>query len=521
MASIKEMWNAALEFASFGWPVVPLYGVNSDGRCMCKNKGCQSQGKHPALKGWQNEASTDRATIDTWFGDPSSWPKKPVNVGIVLGPRSGLISIDVDTSSGKNLLVHGIFDGRIPRTKCFRTGGGGEQFLFHYREDLPGGANNPRLDGIDLKLGHGQRGSMSVMPPSQSGKGIYTWIDSESDVAELPDEAAAAICELLGADLTGKPTQPRNVSHWERIERGVSEGERHNAMLSYSGKLLSLFGELTDISIRSAWAGLRETNQRNTPPLPEVELKKIFDDVLEMDRFRRLKEDSEWGFDPEALPSNGHSASVSINSSEAKAEAKINGIVIPRNQWSAEYWSLTEYDSDPPWYRLQRKDCESAIWLNCKDLKSYSKVHTAMMEIGIFLPIKHKNWGKFVGILWESRKVETAPAGLDERRAILDSISSIFRRAKRSQFGASCGCIKGVDEDFIYFCFSELLKEVSDVVAVTRPLLSQIMNRLGMVRIQKDGVRLHSVSKNSLPGLDMDSTSVQIDTLAATNSPKT
>src|SRR4051812_30439408 len=83
-----------VELAARGWPVFPVHSVN-DGRCSCrKGSACRDPGKHPRVKGWEQEATTDGAVIGRWS---AKWPG--CNWGLATGPAT-LVVIDTDTSRG-------------------------------------------------------------------------------------------------------------------------------------------------------------------------------------------------------------------------------------------------------------------------------------------------------------------------------------------------------------------------------------------------------------------------------------
>jgi hypothetical protein len=72
--------NAPAELAAFGWPVIPLHSpVN--GRCSCGDRDCRSVAKHPRTLHGLTGATTDRVTIERWWG--RIWPD--ANVGVRMG----------------------------------------------------------------------------------------------------------------------------------------------------------------------------------------------------------------------------------------------------------------------------------------------------------------------------------------------------------------------------------------------------------------------------------------------------
>lgn len=88
-----KMIDEALRYAKAGIPVFPLHWLKQDGTCSCRlGDMCQAKGKHPRIKNWGEEATTDIAKITGW------WNKTPLaNIGIPMGEKSGLVALDVDT----------------------------------------------------------------------------------------------------------------------------------------------------------------------------------------------------------------------------------------------------------------------------------------------------------------------------------------------------------------------------------------------------------------------------------------
>jgi Bifunctional DNA primase/polymerase, N-terminal len=69
-----ERLEVALRCASNGIPVVPLYGLKTDGKCRCSDEECPTPGKHPRA-----EATTDAAMIKEYW---EKWPKAKAAVAI-------------------------------------------------------------------------------------------------------------------------------------------------------------------------------------------------------------------------------------------------------------------------------------------------------------------------------------------------------------------------------------------------------------------------------------------------------
>ncbi|AWM38186.1 hypothetical protein C1280_15135 [Gemmata obscuriglobus] len=191
---------AALDYAGRGWRVVPLHACVADERrtdgaigCSCGNPECGSQGKHPRLKAWQKEASADPAQVGTWW---AAWPE--ANVGVALGPESGVVAIDVDTKAGEQL-VKELAGDAVERTVLFRTGKG-HRLLYAVPADLPA----PPVTRV-VQLGGSEAvrfqstGGQCVMPPSLHPSGsFYEWVEGRDlaacPVAPMPDWLIAEMC---------------------------------------------------------------------------------------------------------------------------------------------------------------------------------------------------------------------------------------------------------------------------------------------------------------------------------------
>ena len=82
---MTEQLDAALSYARRGWAVIPLH-TPIDGQCCCGSNSCPSAGKHPRTAHGVRDATTDEATIATWW---KRWPD--ANVGIACGEGRGVI----------------------------------------------------------------------------------------------------------------------------------------------------------------------------------------------------------------------------------------------------------------------------------------------------------------------------------------------------------------------------------------------------------------------------------------------
>lgn len=135
----------ALAWAARGFKLIPL--------CV--------RSKEPAYKKWQDVATSDPATIRSWWADG-----KARNYGVV---ADGLLLVDLDTKKGKLGLeswraIGGEFD-----TLCVRTPSGG--FHLYYASHATANTASKLGDGIDTR---GHRASFVVGPGSVTPEGSYT-----------------------------------------------------------------------------------------------------------------------------------------------------------------------------------------------------------------------------------------------------------------------------------------------------------------------------------------------------------
>jgi hypothetical protein len=162
----NPLLKAALDYAAH-WPIFPVWGV-ANGQCTCGKADCQHPGKHPIgilAPNGRNSATKDPAIIHEW------WRRCPeANIGIVTGPESGLVVVDIDPQHGGH---PDRLPGNLPRTLGVNTGGGGWHYhLAHPGEGIKFPQELPSRPGVDMKAD----GGYVVAPPSLHISGErYAW----------------------------------------------------------------------------------------------------------------------------------------------------------------------------------------------------------------------------------------------------------------------------------------------------------------------------------------------------------
>lgn len=225
-----RLLDEALRYAAAGVPVFPLHWVKQDGNCSCRQGAlCQAKGKHPRIKNWNEEATTDAAKIKAW------WEKAPsANIGIPMGEKSGLVALDVDTRHGGDSSLALLVDefAALPNTITATTGGGGKHYIFKYTEELALKNVVGFRDGLDIRT----QGGMIVAAPSIHHSGNqYMWDSGKSpfemQAADMPAWLVEEI-RKVGIKITVKK---KATEHTPR--KKISEGSRNNHLTSLAGAL--------------------------------------------------------------------------------------------------------------------------------------------------------------------------------------------------------------------------------------------------------------------------------------------
>lgn len=225
-----KLLEEALRYAAAGIPVFPLHWIKQDGNCSCRQGAmCQAKGKHPRIKNWNEEATTDAAKIKAW------WEKTPsANIGIPMGERSGLVALDVDTRHKGDESLALLMDeyDLLPDTITATTGGGGKHYIFKYTEELALKNVVGFRDGLDIRT----QGGMIVAAPSIHSSGRqYAWDDGKSpfemQAAEMPAWLVQEI-RKVGTKLT-----PKKKTADAAPRKKITEGGRNNHLTSLAGAL--------------------------------------------------------------------------------------------------------------------------------------------------------------------------------------------------------------------------------------------------------------------------------------------
>lgn len=167
----NQVLDAALEYATRGWPVFPCKPASAprlpDGKA----------DKRPLTKNGVLDATTNLDTIRKWW---ELWPE--ANVALDVG-GAGMMVLDLDPGHDMKELEANV--GKIPDTKLIqRTPRGGRHLFFNLAasECVPASASRLALH-VDIRSFH----SYVLLSPSATKDGAYVW-ESTSKPAHRTDE---------------------------------------------------------------------------------------------------------------------------------------------------------------------------------------------------------------------------------------------------------------------------------------------------------------------------------------------
>lgn len=244
--------QAALEYASWGWHVLP---VMPNGKIPAISKERGGNGVH--------DATTDETQIMRWWAENPSY-----NIGIAAGQKSGIIVFDIDPRNGGEYSWDQFLadNGRDPIRDALLqlTAGGGKHFIAAYDSRV----GSTKLDaGIDVL----SDGKYFLAYPSEILGNKYQWDDSpfedstcDSVPFQIPERWISVLSDRKKvADLSIK------------TGGAIIEGNRNVGLTSLAGSMRHLGMQQAEIL-----AALQIANEtRISPPLPQHELKTIVQSV--------------------------------------------------------------------------------------------------------------------------------------------------------------------------------------------------------------------------------------------------
>lgn len=245
----EHYWNAGL-------PVIPL----------------MPKDKLPCIKGWQKYQSEMPS-----FEERESWLQNFANgnIGLPLGPQSGLIALDIDTDDPK---IIGVIEQCFPPSPWTRVGQKGKVMIFKYEGQPTFRIRTKEGKSICEMLGPG---TQIVLPPSihpKTGAPYYAnkdLVECLGEVRKLPPN----IAEIL-RDALRQVGVEANTPGVGAITEFVSSGNRDNRLVSMAGLFSNdiLRGHITLLEALErirAWAENFTEKVYGDPVDPEKGAKKV------------------------------------------------------------------------------------------------------------------------------------------------------------------------------------------------------------------------------------------------------
>lgn len=392
---VNAVFREACAMIGVGGRVSKLHGITSSGYCTCGKEGhhvngkVQKQcGKHPSGgDGWQHRVARTEEDLEEWMAQ-YELDKIPFNIGVVLGPSTGIIDIEWDDPAAQQYAEQiGLTRIETPTYSSGRS----EHRLFLWDDRF---AHIEKAvvypNGLEVRLGVGRKASQSVIPCSWHWKGVqYKWKPTlrvdEVELAKVPDDLARAIC---GGKTNGR-THAKLKTSRHVIHGDVGEGYRHPTLLSLATKLVMRNEFYEDEDEQEDIFGLVwNTNlQRCKPPKTREEVVSIIHSCVS---YRRELEQS-----GELIPRGKGDIEDAAKKITEKAEAgetkrpvsgyQLQGLEwrpvegFPDGEWMPGDWEIQMICSDPAEIVLcvkQWRDtpCEGKVTFGFDEFRSATKV---------------------------------------------------------------------------------------------------------------------------------------------------
>jgi hypothetical protein len=283
MSKPNPCLDAALDYLQRGWSAIALCPPDHEGMPSAHQKNCTNPGKVPwqSWEAYQSRRARPEEIRIAWNRFPRS------NVGIALGPVSGMIALDIDGPNAGELAEQLFGAQGLPPTLYFDTPGGGKRLFYSCPEDCLISRKRWDTDASHVILmGYGTE---TVMPPSihaATGK-TYEWPAEILPIAPLPGVVATAYHDALcpTPDPAPPPTPHVVTTEWadvqqylraraylEKCDPAVSGQRGHDQTFKVACKLVKGFDLPPEVALALL---LEHYNPRCIPPwsIPELQHK--------------------------------------------------------------------------------------------------------------------------------------------------------------------------------------------------------------------------------------------------------
>ena len=216
------------------------------------------------LMGWK-EFQQRFATEDEvrgWFerfDDPQ--------IGFVTGKISNLLVIDIEKGGDPSFLPQ--------ETMIIGTGGGGYHYYFKYEDGI---MNKARIRPLTDWRGEG---GYVVSPYSVTEKGPYS-ILQKAEWQKFPKELFPAKVDVMSLPATGTGGSQSFAKRDLNDYPGYGTGQRNAETARYIGYVLTQIHPNDWDS--EGWQITQRANERNTPPLPQNELRTTFESIKRVEK---------------------------------------------------------------------------------------------------------------------------------------------------------------------------------------------------------------------------------------------
>jgi putative DNA primase/helicase len=274
-ATQEAIAQAALDYCRRQWSVTILCPPDHVGVSPTHAAACDSLGKRPWHL-WKRCQSPDGRLTEAEINRLLRRNRRS-NVGMALGPASGLVGIDGDGMLGEAMLL-AMSGGDLPRTLTFRTPGGGRRLLYRIPEGIRLRiSHKPIKDGTHEGMSFLCEGSQTVMPPSvHKTGGTYEWGPGLGPGEVEPADCPAWVVERLREDKprerTGKARTPA-----AKVGEVIKGGSRHVTLTSLAGAMRRRGMGEDEI----AAALLAVNRNRCDPPLDAAAVKALARDICD------------------------------------------------------------------------------------------------------------------------------------------------------------------------------------------------------------------------------------------------
>lgn len=262
---------AALEYLALGWSVLICCPPDHVGVGKGHAKGCASPGKAPwgQWKEYQDRLASVGELKAKWRDLPNG------NVGLAMGPVSGLVGIDVDGPVGEETLQQ-LSGGDLPKTLEFITPGGGRRLLYAIPDGAKLRTTVRRPDEPQQEVRFQARGAQTVLPPSRHASGgLYRWVAGHGPNEIAAARAPAWLVEQLRDD---RPSTSNGAGGPVAAAVGgrIIDGGRNDTLISLAGTM-----RRRGMGQAAILAALTATNEEQCdPPLEQREVESIAASIM-------------------------------------------------------------------------------------------------------------------------------------------------------------------------------------------------------------------------------------------------